>query len=274
MSVGERSLFTNPFQNFLFATVFVPFPEESTFDDCWEQFKKNIDSGEIASFIFEPLLQGAAGMRMYNAELLNKMIRYAQDNNVVCIADEVLTGFGRTGKLFASDYLEAKPDIMALSKGLTGGVMPLGVTSCSDKILEPFRTNDFEKTFFHGHSYTANPIACAAANASFNLLMKDACQQAIASLTRSQQSFTQSLARHAKVKDARSLGTIAAIELHTGDATSYQNSLRKKIYPYFISKGILLRPLGNVIYILPPYVIQQDDLASVHNTIIEFINEL
>jgi adenosylmethionine---8-amino-7-oxononanoate aminotransferase len=274
MSVGERSIFTKPFSDFLFDTVFVTFPEETTFEGAWADFKKTVDGGNVASFIYEPLLQGASGMRMYKAEWLDKMIAYAQANNVICIADEVLTGFGRTGKLFASDYLTTKPDIVALSKGLTGGVMPLGVTSCSEKILEPFRTNDFEKTFFHGHSYTANPLSCAAANASFNLLMSTECQLAITSLAALQTSFANSLSSNSKVKDARALGTISAIELRTPEISSYQNSLRGRIYPYFLDKGILLRPLGNVIYVLPPYVMTEEDLSYVHNAIIEFVNEI
>jgi adenosylmethionine---8-amino-7-oxononanoate aminotransferase len=274
MSVGERSIFTNPFSDFLFDTVFIAFPEEATFEHAWAEFKKTVDDGNVASFIYEPLLQGASGMRMYRSEWLDKMIAYAQANNVICIADEVLTGFGRTGKLFASDYLTSKPDIIALSKGLTGGVMPLGVTSCSEKILAPFRTNDFEKTFFHGHSYTANPLSCAAANASFNLLMSTECQLAITSLGTLQSSFVNSLRSNSKVKDARALGTISAIELRTPEISSYQNSLRGRIYPYFLDKGILLRPLGNVIYVLPPYVITEEDLSYVHNTIIEFVNEI
>jgi adenosylmethionine---8-amino-7-oxononanoate aminotransferase len=274
MSVGERSIFTNPFSDFLFDTVFIRFPDETTFDDCWKEFKRAVDDGDVSSFIYEPLLQGASGMRMYKAQWLDKLISYAQANNIICIADEVLTGFGRTGKLFASDHLGTKPDIIAMSKGLTGGVMPLGVTSCSEKILAPFRTNDFEKTFFHGHSYTANPLSCAAANASFDLLMSGECQQAIQSLTSLQASFANALTSNSKVKEARSVGTISAVELHSPETSSYQNSLRKKIYPYFLDKGILLRPLGNVIYVLPPYVITEKDLSYVHTAIIEFINEM
>jgi adenosylmethionine-8-amino-7-oxononanoate aminotransferase len=199
------------------------------------------------------------------------MISYAQENNVICIADEVLTGFGRTGKLFASDHLKNKPDIIALSKGLTGGTLPLGVTSCSSKILEAYETDDFSKTFFHGHSYTANPLSCAAANASFELLMRKECQDQISRISEWHKKFVLSLEGHRAVKQARSLGTIMALELKSEESSTYANAARKKIYPYFLSKGILLRPLGNIIYILPPYVITTEQLDYIGQTIFKFL---
>jgi adenosylmethionine-8-amino-7-oxononanoate aminotransferase len=213
-------------------------------------------------------------MRMYSPQVLDELIRIARSNGVVCIADEVFTGFGRTGKMFASDYLNEKPDIVCVSKGITGGTMPLGVTSCSEKIIEAFTDADFSKTFFHGHSYTANPIACAVANASYELLVSEPCQQQIRRIGTSQHEFALTLQPHPKVKEVRSLGTILAIELHTPDGTSYANEMRKNIYSFFMSRDILLRPLGNIIYVLPPYSISTAELNRIYRCIEEFLDQL
>jgi adenosylmethionine-8-amino-7-oxononanoate aminotransferase len=274
MSVGDRGIFNEPFFPFLFEVDFIPFPTENNHEEVIQRFTELVQSGEVAAFIFEPLVQAAAGMRMYPSALLNKLMKIAQDNKVICIADEVFTGFGRTGKLFASDHLELKPDIMAISKGITGGAMPLGVTTCSGNVLRPFESDNFLKTFFHGHSYTANPLACAAANASFGILMSDESAKNIARISKQHERFMISLQHHPAIDDVRVLGTILAIELKTPENTSYENSLRKKIYPYFLERGILLRPLGNVIYILPPYVITNDELSQVYSAIETFLQEL
>jgi adenosylmethionine-8-amino-7-oxononanoate aminotransferase len=274
MSVGDRGIFTEPFFPFLFDVDFIPFPTKNNREEVIQRFTAIAKSGNVAAFIFEPLIQAAAGMRMYPATLLNTLIGIARENNVLCIADEVFTGFGRTGKLFACDHLDVKPDIMALSKGITGGAMPLGVTTCSAHILEPFQSEDFLKTFFHGHSYTANPLACAAANASFGILMTDECARNIARITKQHENFMLSQQQHPAIDEIRVLGTILAVELKTPENTSYENNLRKKIYPYFLERGILLRPLGNVVYILPPYIISDEELAEVYGAISKFLQEL
>lgn len=274
MSVGERSPFTSPFNPYLFDVEFIDFPTGENDGEVLDQFKALAGTGEVGAFIFEPLLQGAGGMRVYRKEILDSMVRFAQENGVICIADEVMTGFGRTGKLFASDYLENKPDIMCLSKGLTGGTMALGVTSCTQKIVSAYESDDTLKTFFHGHSFTANPIACATANASYDLLMKQECQEAIKRISNQQKMAAEKFSEFKGVKQTRHLGTLLAIELNTGDSTSYFNEIRKKIYPYFLQRGILLRPLGNVIYVLPPFVIQDHDLEKVYASIEQFLNEL
>ena len=171
MSVGERGAFTAPFSSYLFDVAYIDFPTAFNEDVVIAQFKNLLSTEEVGAFIYEPLVQAAAGMRMYSPEFLDTLILEAKKHDVVCIADEVFTGFGRTGKMFASNYLTNDPDIIAVSKGITGGTMALGVTSCCEKIVSAFRSSKNEKTFFHGHSYTANPIACAAANASFELLI-------------------------------------------------------------------------------------------------------
>lgn len=272
MSVGDRGIFTEPFFPFLFDVEFIDFPTPENQQQIFQQFEKLINSKEIAAFIFEPLVQAAGGMRIYSVEFLDKMISFAQSNNVICIADEVFTGFGRTGKMFASDYLTNKPDIIALSKGLTGGTLPMGVTSCSEKIVNAFKSDSITKTFFHGHSYTANPLACASANASIGLLLRKDCQGRILEISSMQNSFREKLKNHPRLDEVRSLGTILAMELKTGAETSYTNAARKKIYKHFLDKDILLRPLGNVIYILPPYVITNDQLEHIYQTIEDFLN--
>lgn len=272
MAVGDRGPFSAPFSSFLFDVAFVDCPNENNYEEILIQFKKHIDSGDVAAFIFEPLVLGSAGMLMYEAKYLDEMIKYAQLRDVICIADEVFTGFGRTGKLFASDYLTNKPDIFALSKGLTGGTMALGVTSCTEKIIEVFRSNDIMKTFFHGHSFTANPIACAASNASFDLLMKEECQMAIHNISVWQQEAGHRWEKHSKIKEVRQLGTILALELDTSDASSYVNEVRHRLYPFFLERNILLRPLGNIIYVLPPYIITKPEIEKIYSAINELLN--
>ncbi len=274
MSVGERNIFTDAFAPLLFDVAFIDFPSTDKEDEVVEQFKNIIQKQDVGVFIFEPLVQGAAGMRMYSPAVLDRLIQVAQEHDIICVADEVFTGFGRTGKLFASHYLKHQPDIMAVSKGITGGTMALGVTSCSDKIVKAFQSAEIIKTFFHGHSYTANPIACAAANASFTLLMSEDCQQNINRISTQHEQFKHKIKNHKAVKEVRNIGTIIAIELESKDGTSYFNDIRKKIYPYFLERNILLRPLGNVIYVVPPYVIEEKELNEVYDCIKLFLEFL
>ncbi len=271
MSVGARSIFSAPFNKYLFDTSFIDFPTGNNDEEVILQFKELVDGNEVGVFIFEPLVQGASGMRIYSPSILNSLIIYAQSKGIVCIADEVFTGFGRTGKYFACDHLGVQPDIMAISKGITGGTMPLGVTSCSGKISSAFLTNEVSKTLFHGHSYTANPLACAVANKSFELLTRKSCQNAIQTISNQQLSFKNKIKDYPAVQTANCLGTILTLEIRTKDTTSYTNHLRKIIYPYFLERGILLRPLGNVIYVLPPYVITSEELEYIHSTIVDFL---
>jgi adenosylmethionine-8-amino-7-oxononanoate aminotransferase len=274
MSVGERGAFTAAFTPYLFDVVFIDFPTAEKQSQVLFQFKKLLEAGDIGVFIFEPLVQGAAGMRMYGAEFLDTLIQVAQAAEVICIADEVFTGFGRTGKNFASDYLSHKPDILCLSKGITGGTMPLGVTSCSERIVSAYDSDEKDKTFFHGHSFTANPIACAAANASFELLIHENCQTQIKKIESQHQRFLEKIKSLQVAREARCIGTILAIELNTHEETSYFNEVRKKISSFFLGRNILLRPLGNVIYLLPPYVIQEHELDQIYNCIEEFLLEM
>lgn len=264
MSVGDRSPFSAPFSPYLFDVEFIPFPPTQS---LIHSFTTQAESGDVAAFIYEPLVQGASGMRMYPPEVLNELLSIAKANKILCIADEVMTGFGRTGKLFASAYLEEQPDIMCLSKGLTGGTMALGVTTCSEAVINAYRSDDLMKTFFHGHSFTANPIACAAANASLDLLLTDECTQNITRINSQHLAFKKRIEKHPAVREVRVLGVILAIEINTDKETSYFNEARNSLYHFMLEKNILLRPLGNVIYILPPYVITNEELGIIYDAI-------
>lgn len=273
MSIGERGLFTKPFHHYLFDVEFIPFPFEGKEELTYEKFNTLVAQGDVAGFIYEPLVQGAAGMRIYSKEILERLIKTAKENNVLCIADEVMTGFGRTGKLFASDHLNQQPDIICLSKGITGGFLPFAATSCSLEVSRAFQSADADKTFFHGHSYTANPIACAAALASLSILKSKECQKNIQKIATLHTAFKEKIASHKKVRSVKTIGTIIAIEIEQGE-TFYLNSLRDNAYDFFLEKGILLRPLGNIIYIMPPYIIKKPELKKVYKAINSFLNSL
>ncbi len=271
MAVGERGAFTEPFWPYLFEVDFIDLPLSVPEEQVLAKFEDLLNQGRVAAFIFEPIVQGAAGMRKYSAIWLDRMISLARSYKVLCIADEVMTAFGRTGRLFACDYLQEKPDIFCLSKGITGGALPLGATTCTNEVQQAYHHQDIYKTFFHGHSYTANPIACAAANASFELLMSEKCQQDIARITNSFAAFKQRIDSHEKVKSCMHMGAILSIEISSYEDTSYVNEARHKLYPFFLSKGVLLRPLGNIIYIIPPYVISDEELQQVYQAIEDFL---
>ena len=267
MSVAERNAFNAAFNPFLFEVKRLPLPNKNNIDNIEQQLAEWADNGDVAAFIFEPLVQGAAGMLMYEPQYLDALIAVTTEKNIISIADEVMTGFGRTGKNFAINYLNNQPDIICLSKGITGGFMPLGVTVCAQQIFDAFYADDTSKTFFHGHSYTANPLACAAANASMELLVGEKCQQQIQFICERHRHFAASIQNNELVKEVRQQGTILAIEIKTGEATSYFNSIQTFFYDFYLSQNIFLRPLGNVVYIMPPYCITNEELDKVYTAI-------
>ncbi len=270
MSVSGRGAFTNPFNSLLFEVIFVPVPVAEQKKEAMEKIQSQIvkHNSEIAAFIFEPLLQGTAGMVMYEPDELNEIVKLCRENNILTIADEVFTGFGRTGKWFATDYISEKADIMCFSKGITGGTLPLGVTTSSQKIYDAFLSDDKLKTLFHGHSYTANPVVCAAAVASMDLMEKEETQQNIQRIAEQHKQFAASVQSNKKVKNVRTLGTVIAIEIGE-ENSSYFSSLRDRLYDFFIANGVLIRPLGNIIYLLPPYCISSEDLNYIYDKINE-----
>lgn len=273
MAVGERGPFTAPFHDYLFPVEFISFPGDDQ-EQAIAQMKASTANDDVAAFIYEPLVQGAAGMRIYSADVLNELMSIARAQNILCIADEVFTGFGRTGHYFATDHLQHQADIMALSKGLTGGTMALGVTTCTQEIQDAFKGEAKAKTFYHGHSFTANPIACAASLASLALLKHPDCQKQIRIISALQKNFALKISSDPSIIKSESLGTLLSIELKTTVGTGYFNSLRDRIYSYFLERGILLRPLGNVLYFLPSYAFTEAEIAAVHGAIANFLNDL
>ncbi|MFD1819613.1 adenosylmethionine-8-amino-7-oxononanoate aminotransferase [Pseudarcicella hirudinis] len=274
MAVGAKSGFTAPFDPFLFDVIYLPVPVKGQEEAALKKMEELMaDSEEIAAFIFEPLIQGAGGMVMYEPEILEKLLRLAKNHHILTIADEVMTGFGRTGKMFATDYLTEKPDIICLSKGLTGGTMALGVTSCTQLIYEAFLSDDRRKTLFHSHSFTANPLACAAALASLDLTEKPETREKISRINAWHQEFESSLTdtENEAIAEIRIKGTILVIELRTEEGTSYFSNIRDIAYHFFLERGILMRPLGNVIYLLTPYCISEEDMRFIYGKIKEFL---
>jgi adenosylmethionine---8-amino-7-oxononanoate aminotransferase len=274
MSVGGRSAFSAAYEPLLFEVSFLPTPTPSNRAEVLAQMADLLAQGNVAAFIFEPLVQGAGGMLMHAAEDLDALVALARAADVICIADEVMTGFGRTGKTFASDHLACKPDLICLSKGITGGFMPLGVTACAQFIYDAFYSEAMSKTFFHGHSYTANPLACAAANASLDLLLAVTCQQQIAGIVARHAVFASQVAATVIVREIRQQGTILAIEFATQASTSYFHPLRDEIYDFCLARGVLIRPLGNVAYLMPPYCITAAELSEVYGVLTALIDHL
>jgi len=271
MSISNRSIFTEPFYDFLFEPIFIDTPTVENISGLFKVIEENDES--IAAFVYEPLLQAAGGMLMYSAALLDQLLTKIKSRNIICIADEVMTGFGRTGKLFACDYLINKPDIICLSKGLTGGTMALGATAASQNIFEAFASEDKMKTFFHGHSFTANPIACAAALASLNLLEQNNCMDMIGKITEQNKIFVQTLFANnsrLKIKNIRQTGTIIAFEIQSG-TDGYLNNVSNLITQQALQHGIYLRPLGNTVYIMPPYCISDLQLNRIYQFLLGLI---
>ncbi|MFD0794222.1 adenosylmethionine--8-amino-7-oxononanoate transaminase [Mucilaginibacter litoreus] len=265
MSVSGRSAFTAAFDSLLFEVEFIDLPSEENIDSLKSQIS-NLKS-QLACFIFEPLVQGSAGMIMYEAAWLDELMKYCREKGILLIDDEVFTGFGRTGKPFACNHVQTQPDIMCFSKGLTGGTMAFGLTTCTQDIYGAFLSDDKLKTLFHGHSYTANPVACAASLASLDLFLDPATQQSIHRIAYKHSVFAERIAKHNKLKNIRQTGTILAMEWNTGSNTSYFSNLRDKLYHHFLERGIILRPLGNIIYILPPYCITDVQLDYIYSAI-------
>jgi adenosylmethionine-8-amino-7-oxononanoate aminotransferase len=265
MAVSGRSAFTNAFEKLLFDVEFIDLPTAENI----ESIKLQVSSSktELACFIFEPLVQGSAGMIMYEAAYLNELMQHCKHEGIFTIDDEVFTGFGRTGKNFACEYLQEQADIMCFSKGLTGGTMALGLTTCTQHIYDAFLSDDRLKTLFHGHSFTANPVACSAALASMDLFVDPSTAQNIRRIMESHSAFALKIQDHTRIKTVRQTGTILAMEWETGDNTSYFSSLRDTLYQFFLAEGIILRPLGNVLYILPPYCITDEQLGYIYGTI-------
>jgi len=275
MSISERGTFTLAFRDKLFEVIFIETPDEQNINKLQEEIEKY--KNEIACFIYEPLLQGAGGMRMYDAKNLDALLALMKKENIICIADEVLTGFYRTGSFFAGDYLSQKADIICLSKALTGGTMAMGITACTQNVYDAFVSDDKMKTFFHGHSFTANPLACTAALASLRLLREKKCLQRIEEIVNQQKNFLESLNSFEKeniIKNLRHLGTICAFEIHRNENDNYLHNIGSQFTDYCLQNGVYLRALGNTIYIMPPYCITKKELRRVYSVAEAFLQSI
>ena len=267
MAASGISFYTQAFQGMFIDVVRIPVPVKGNEESSYSALREVVKNNTCAGFIFEPLVQGAAGMVMYEPETLDKLMQICQENNVLTIADEVMTGFGKTGKTFATDYLVEKPDMMCLSKALTGGTIPMAITTFSSVIFDAFYDDDINKALFHGHTFTANPTGCAAALASLELLQTNEMQANIIRVNKSHLDFQERIKNHPKVTVTRVLGVIFALEIKTETAASYYGGLRNKLYNFFIENGVILRPVGNIVYILPPYIISEEQLEKVYQVV-------
>ncbi|HWV33626.1 MAG TPA: adenosylmethionine--8-amino-7-oxononanoate transaminase [Dyadobacter sp.] len=280
MAVSSRSGWTAPFAELLFDVTRIDLPTAENLPEIQAFIDQHAD--HIACFVYEPLVLGAGGMLMYEAAQLDALMRYCRSRHILLVQDEIFVGFGRTGRMFAADHLTEKPDIMCLSKGLTGGTMPLGVTTCTAAIYEAFCTDNVYGTLFHGHSFTANPLACRAALASLELLQKEETQAAIARICKQHEAFRARIAAHNSLQVVRQCvvrqcvvrqcGTILAMNIGDGGKDAYFRNQCKPVFEALLQKGILLRPLGNVLYLVPPYCISDDDLQYIYNSIIEVLS--
>ena len=269
MSVSGRSVFTKAFDHYLFNVHFIDVPSPENIDGLISEIDTIAE--DTAAFIFEPLVLGSGGMIMYDAAAFEMLLAHCRSRNILLIADEVMTGFGRTGTNFAMEQVQTPPDIIALSKGLTGGTIAMGVTTCTNNIYNAFLSTDKLKTLFHGHSYTANPLTCAIALASLELFLHPSCRENRERIQSRHRHFAVELAYQPDVKNVRTLGTILAFEITTGEADSYTNTLGDFLHRFFREKRVMLRPLGNTLYILPPYCITDEQLDVVYESIMEML---
>ncbi|KGO91133.1 adenosylmethionine-8-amino-7-oxononanoate aminotransferase [Flavobacterium subsaxonicum WB 4.1-42 = DSM 21790] len=274
MAASGISFFTEAFRGSLIDVQRIPVPVKCREQDSYDALQELVATGAYAAFIFEPLVQGAAGMVMYEPETLDNLIAICKQHGVFTIADEVMTGFGKTGKNFACDYLSQQPDMMCLSKALTGGTIPMAITTFTQQIFDGFYDTDVNKALFHGHTFTANPTGCAAALASLDLLLTDSMQANIQRVNSRHLAFKAVIENHPKVKTVRVLGVILALEIVREGNEDYYGDFRNKLYDFFISKGVIMRPVGNIVYVLPPYIITDDLLATIYKTIEEAIDTI
>jgi adenosylmethionine-8-amino-7-oxononanoate aminotransferase len=270
MSVSGLSVYNGPFEEFFIDVKRIPVPNGKNHQDILNQLEKITSNNNIAGFVYEPLVQGAAAMKMHDANGLNAILKFCKSKQIITVADEVMTGFGKTGKYFASLHLDAKPDVMCLSKALTGGLLPMAITTCTQDIYDAFYSNDIGKGLFHAHTYSANPLACTAALASVELLQTTEIQNNITRIIASHQNFGNHIKNHPKVKSIRQTGVIFALDLDV-EMARYGN-LRDKLLNFFMDNGVFLRPLGNTIYIQSPYVITNTQLQKIYKTIEDALN--
>ncbi len=280
MSVSEESVFTKAFEGLLFRVARAEAPycyrcpmgkeQETCVNDCLGSLEQILceEKGRVASVIVEPMLQAAGGMIVWPREFLTGVRKLCDQHKTLLIADEVMTGFGRTGRMFACEHGPVRPDIACLSKGLSAGYLPLAATVATDDVYEAFLSDDRTKTFFHGHSFTANPLGCAVGLASLDIFREEGTLQRIAALEKQLRVGLEPMRSLNCVDDVRIIGGVGIVELAEGDG--YLSDIGPRLYREFLERGLLLRPLGNVLYFMPPYVITEEEA----NRVIEQMGEV
>ncbi len=276
MAAGGSGVFHHMFQDLFFEVRRLATPDSSRRDDHGEDLEHLLEreGHRVAAVLVEPILQGAAGMRIHSAEYLRRIRDLTRAHGIPLIADEIFTGFGRTGRFFACEHAGVEPDLLCVSKALTGGYLPLSATLASEEIFEAFLSRDRTKTFFHGHSYTANTLACAVAVESLRLFDDSQCLARIGRLERLFQGRMERLAELPRVLNGRVLGPMAAFDVSPEGQGGYLDGLGPRLQQAFLDRDILLRPLGNVVYFLPPYVITDDECHRVFDVIEEVVGSL
>jgi len=265
MSVSGLSVYNGPFEDFFLDVKRIPTPNGNNHEQILETLKEIVKNNAVAGFIYEPLVQGAAAMKMHDPKGLDRILKFCKENNIVTVADEVMTGFGKTGSNFASDFMETKPDVICMSKALTAGLVPMSITACTQKIYDAFYSDDIGKGLFHCHTYSANPIACAAALAGLELLQSTQIKKNISNITAKHKAFGEHIKNHKKVKSIRQQGIIFALDLNV-EMERY-GDLRYKLFNFFMANGVFLRPLGETIYIQAPYTITSTQLDKIYTVI-------
>lgn len=268
MSIGERGVYNAAYEPLLFDVGVIPFPHPGAEQACYDALEAECRAG-AAAFIVEPLILGAGGMLIYPPQVLAQMARICAAHGVLLIADEVMTGWGRTGTFLACEQAGVVPDILCLAKGLTGGAMPLAVTLASAAIYDAHYSTDRAKTFYHSSSYTANPIACAAACANLAIWREEPVREGIADLARRQAEGARMLAQVPGIAHVRQCGTILALDYVVGEGAGYLSGVQPRLLAFFREAGVLIRPLGNTAYLMPPYCITDEDLGRCHAVLAE-----
>ncbi|MBS0267683.1 MAG: adenosylmethionine--8-amino-7-oxononanoate transaminase [Proteobacteria bacterium] len=273
MSAGARGVFNAAYEPLLFEVGRIPLPKPHHAQPTFDALEIACRKGDIAAFICEPLILGAGGMLMYDANALKEMHRICKAHDVLFIADEVMTCFGRTGTVFACEQAGISPDILCIAKGLTGGSLPLAVTMCTAPIYDAHLSKDRSRTFFHSSSYTANPIACASAAANLEIWRTEPVIERILALKQNQALCLKDLEADTRFANFRQLGTITAFEF-TGAQGGYLADIALTLRALLLERAVLLRPLGSTIYVMPPYCTTKDELKFVYRSIVEAVDEV
>jgi adenosylmethionine---8-amino-7-oxononanoate aminotransferase len=273
MSVGERGPFTEAYEPLLFDVARIPFPGAGREAITFDALEAECRAGQAAALIVEPLVLGAGGMLMYPPAVLGELRAICARHGVLFIADEVMTGWGRTGSMFACEQAGISPDIACYSKGLTGGSLPLAVTLCRREIFAAHYALDRRRTFFHSSSFTANPIACAAALANLEIWESEPVLARIAALEAMQARHLERFRDDARFEHVRQTGTITAMDLRAADQ-GYLAAIGPRLAASLQQGEVLLRPLGNTLYVLPPYCVTADDLDRVYGALLGAVDAL